>query len=312
MPTPPNAPDHTKSIIRIRIESLIEKNDLWALDCFLQKHVHFGHDDLLTATWKTGQEGKHTWLTDAVSNGLWEIVAILLFYGADPHQNCPQHRHYNAFDYLLNFRPYRDYGMYYFGATLLNTTTNTTTQSTPSLSLPLRTANYLAHMYPQDRNEPLGANVNALMPDMDPTTIQFIYDHPQDAETILQTALMYAADNVYPYCTRWLLRGRKAKVNVSALVRHHHDHHRLDAMYFALQRFPATTLAADKNYYDQSLFNWWLMVHELLHFKANPFKWQETFPWACAAIQEYVETVQMTPQHLLARTLVWPYNVHFP
>ena len=62
-PTPHNAL-HTKSII----ESLIEKNDLWALDCFLQKHVHFG-DDLLTANWNTGQEGKNTWLTDALSKG---------------------------------------------------------------------------------------------------------------------------------------------------------------------------------------------------------------------------------------------------
>ena len=116
----------------------------------------------------------------------------------------------------------------------------------------------------------------------------------------------------YPYCTRWLLRGHRAKVNVSSLARHHH--YKLDAMYFALKRFPATTtttIATDANYHDKSLFNWWLMVHELLRFKANAFKWQETFPWACAVIQEYVEIVHMTPQHLLARTLVWPYNMHF-
>ena len=42
------------------------------------------------------------------------IVAILLFYGADSHQTCRQYRNYNAFDYLLNFRPYREYGIYYF------------------------------------------------------------------------------------------------------------------------------------------------------------------------------------------------------
>ena len=29
---------------KIIIESLIEKNALWALDSFLQKHVHFGDD----------------------------------------------------------------------------------------------------------------------------------------------------------------------------------------------------------------------------------------------------------------------------
>ena len=102
------------------IELLIEKNDLF----FLQKHVQHDPSGVLTATWKTGQEGKHTWFTDAVSKGLWEIVAILLFYRADPHQTCPQHRNYNAFDYLLNFRPNREYGIYYFGATLLYTTTN--------------------------------------------------------------------------------------------------------------------------------------------------------------------------------------------
>ena len=75
---------------------------------------------------------------------------------------------------------------------------------------------------------------------------------------------MYAADNVYPYCTRWLLRGRKAKVNVSSLLAHHHHHHHhhhdnnnndLDAMYFALRQFPVTTIttASDANHHDKSL-----------------------------------------------------------
>ena len=59
------------------------------VDCF-QKHFNFG-DDPLTKSWTTGQEGKHTWLTDTVSKGLWEVVAILSFHGADPHQTCPQH-----------------------------------------------------------------------------------------------------------------------------------------------------------------------------------------------------------------------------
>ena len=76
---------------------------------------------------------------------------------------------------------------------------------------------------------------------------------------------MYAADNLYPYCTRWLLRGHRAKVNVSSLLAsHHHHHHNLDAMYFALKRFPATTTitttTSDANYRDKSLFSWWMMV----------------------------------------------------
>ena len=132
--------------------------------------------------------------------------------------------------------------------------------------------------------------------------------NPQEADIVLQTALMYAADNLYPYCTRWLLRGHRAKVNVSSLLAsHHHHHHNLDAMYFALKRFPATRA--------YSVGGWWSpSVHGLLCSKANPFKWQhwrETFPWPCAVIQEYVETVHTTPQHLLARTLVWPCHMHF-
>ena len=59
-------------------------------------------------------------------------------------QNCPS-RNMNA-----------GYGIYYFGATLLNTTTNNNT------SLSVGTANYLAHAYIQDQNEPLGA-VTVLM-----------------------------------------------------------------------------------------------------------------------------------------------------
>ena len=180
------------------------------------------------------------------------IVAILLFYGADSHQTCRQYRNYNAFDYLLNFRPYREYGIYYFGATLFNSSTNNNNTSLSSV----RTANFLAHAYPQDQNEPLGADVNALMPDMEPRASQFIH-HPQDEDTVvLQTALMYAADNMYPYRTRWLLRGRRAKVNASSLLIAHHNHHHHDnlgAMHFALKRFPTiTTITAafDAEYHD--------------------------------------------------------------
>ena len=36
-------------------------------------------------------------------------------------KKCPQHCNYTSFDYLIKLRAYRDYGLYCFGATFLNT-----------------------------------------------------------------------------------------------------------------------------------------------------------------------------------------------
>ena len=45
----------------------------------------------LRTNWKKGEEGIYTWLTSAVSNGMWDAV-----------------------DYHLNFRLYKGYGLHYF------------------------------------------------------------------------------------------------------------------------------------------------------------------------------------------------------
>ena len=50
----------TVEMLNLRIESLIEKHDLWALHIFLQRYVHSDDDDLLTACWKTGSVEKQT------------------------------------------------------------------------------------------------------------------------------------------------------------------------------------------------------------------------------------------------------------
>ena len=94
-------------------------------------------------------------------------MAILLFYVGDPQQTCPQHGNYNAFDYLLNFRPYREYVIYYFGVYL--------NQHYHKQHIIISNDSKLLSPYPQDQTEPLGADVNTLMPDMDPKTIQFIH-----------------------------------------------------------------------------------------------------------------------------------------
>ena len=273
----------------MRMEQLIEQEDLWGLDVWLRNHNNPDYEDQFkpTSCWKTGQEGKHTWLTYAVSEGLWELVAILLFHGADPLQTCPRNRNYTAFNYLVKWRPYRDYGLYYFGATLLNKEG--------------RAAEYLGLMFPQDHVQPFGADVNALMPDMDPVTAHFLL-----SGTHIKTALMHAADNVYPFCTRWLIRGRRARVNLCL------DNSK-NAMYFAMKRFPGC-MATDSHSPDYMMklwMYWWLLVDELMRFNANPSRWRKKFPEAWTFIRAYVETVHMTPQHELPKILEYPCNMHF-
>ena len=71
-------------------------------------------------SWATGEENKNTWLTNAVHSRNFEIVAILLYHGADAHQPCPRRDGLTAFDgafthYHAQRRPW-----FYLMATLLN------------------------------------------------------------------------------------------------------------------------------------------------------------------------------------------------
>ena len=116
---------HHKKII---IESLIEKNDLWALDCFLLKHVNL----VMISSQQLGRQGKREntrgsqMLCPKDCGRLWPSCCAMGQIHAKLVHNIVI---YNAFDYLLNFRPYREHGIYFFGATLLNTTTNNNTDA---------------------------------------------------------------------------------------------------------------------------------------------------------------------------------------
>ncbi len=41
-------------------------------------------------SWACGAEGRNTWLTNAVRNADVEVVAILMYYGADQWRPCPR------------------------------------------------------------------------------------------------------------------------------------------------------------------------------------------------------------------------------
>ena len=122
--------------------------------------------------------------------------------------------------------------------------------------------------FPQDDHESFSADVNALMPHMiwNPVTAQFV--HPQQPhrhhEKPIKTAVMHAAGHLYPFCTRLLLWGSQANVNV-CLAQHHRD-----AMYFAMKQFPGVANASHHNHHDMKQWtHWWLLVHELMCLKSD-------------------------------------------
>ena len=76
--------------------------------------------------WRPEHFEESTFLTDAVASGKQEIVAILLFHGADPEQICPQRGSFCAFDEAFAFElsepfpPTRN-NLFNIMCTLLNT-----------------------------------------------------------------------------------------------------------------------------------------------------------------------------------------------
>jgi hypothetical protein len=76
--------------LRSAIESLLQ----WAhppsmhkqLDELLARNVRCNMSKNAVRSWARGAQGRDTWLTHAVWNADVELVAILIYYGADPLQ----------------------------------------------------------------------------------------------------------------------------------------------------------------------------------------------------------------------------------
>ena len=150
-----------------------------------------------------------TLLAMAVRNLNLEMIAILMWHGADPLQPCPEHD--NVCPFYLNFNNLhaQNRDRFHFLATLLN-------NGIPTDSRYRRRTDHL-----------LGSHINAPLPDLeyDPYT-------GDDVEVPIpfshwKTALMYACERGDAYCTRYLLQRRGADVHIKNAEGH-------DALYFAL------------------------------------------------------------------------------
>jgi hypothetical protein len=180
--------------IRDQVESLLKqyyfKED--SLDAFLARYENSRELYGALHSWMRSKEMRHTWLTEAVTSQSCEIIAILLYYGADPQQRCPGRENQNAFDGgFLHYLP-RYTTIFYFIMTLLN---NGLVEGDN------------IHGYVRPNAHLIGLNPNAPLPDCSREGAEFI---PPNWDT----ALTYAVQNKLPFCVRWLILGRGADVRV--------------------------------------------------------------------------------------------------
>ena len=190
----------------------------------------------------------------AVENMKMEMIAVLMYHGADPLEICPLRSNLTPFDMCFRHHHAQSRETFHFIATLLN------------IGIPeQRTGGWMmrnAHV--------IGVDVNAPLPEL------------VDGEEVLvpqnwQTALMYACHEGYPYCVRYLLHCRKAKVEIKNDLQ-------LDAVYFALHNYPVIELA-NRDVHRRPLrrlirHRYRMMFSLLLHAGADASVWFGAFPEA--------------------------------
>lgn len=164
--------------------------------------------------WAQNESFRHTWLTRAVSALDFEIIAILMSYGADPFKVCTGRQDLCAFDDIISHYHARHRPQFHFLATLLNV-------GVPS------SRGYMIrddHLFGRDPNAFLPTLVGedeVVLPDAD-------------------TPLTFAVKNNLPYCIRWLIYGRRANVNVPNVCG-------ITPLETTLQCFPKRPLPNDTN-----------------------------------------------------------------
>jgi hypothetical protein len=231
-------------IKQMNMQNLVKTVE-WILSSYLPPErlddvLHFfrerNHSDMLQAVmngWVRGKEGRHTWLTEAVHDTKFEIVAILLFYGADPNKACPLRENRTAFDGCWSHRHAQNRDRFHFMATLLN-----------NGRIPFPRP--FGHMMLNDHL--VGQNPNAPLPVINTDTqLEEIPDH-------YDTALTFAVKHSLPLCVRWLIHGRGADVRVR-------NGDGLAPLELAMQQFPKSPRAPcdhriDYESYELNLGRW--------------------------------------------------------
>jgi len=229
-----------RKAIQLVTEGNLRENSPAALDELLREHN--GHNiNLQTLFVREGYQ--ETLLMYAVDHCKPEVIAVLMYHDADPLQTCPQLSDLCAFEmnFSRNFHA-RNRPFFHFIATLLNHGLIKESRG----------------MYQGDHL--MGANVNAPLPDIEPNAHDLIQENPRPPHW--QTALMYACDQGYPFCVRYLLRICNADVNIQ-------NDDRLDAMDFALLSFDRNARVAQGNETfhherrEMAIYNYRLLFMEL-------------------------------------------------
>ena len=150
----------------------------------------------------------------------YELVAILLYHGADPLQRRNGASDWSAFDMLFSLPPpIEDTVGFHFLATLLNNGIS------PEGSGGARER--------MDRHL-FGSHVDAPLRDFDPN--YYVEHDLTEIPDPWQTALMYACEQGYPYCARYLIEKRGYNVHIK-------NNEGLDAMCFAMSSFERNVLS---------------------------------------------------------------------
>ena len=151
--------------------------------------------DVVRNSWALNMVDRETWLTKAVFESDFEIIAILMSYGADPLKVCPLKDNLCAFDMLATHYHAQNRPRFHFLATLLN------------VGIPPNTTRggFIArddHLF--------GVSANAFLLELDPASGREFF-RLDNADT----PLAFAVKNYLPYCVRWLIYGREAAVDES-------------------------------------------------------------------------------------------------
>ena len=260
----------------------VNNKKVWDLDKLLFSLRETQKMNLLRG-WRPEHVEESTFLTDAVASKKPEIVAILLFHGADPEQICPQRGSFCAFDEAFTFQsseaiPSRRNNFFNIMCTLLNTFSGRRSRA--------------ERMYVDDYLH--GFDVNAF------SIVDF------DGE---KTVLMQCVCANMPFCVRWLIRNRNANVHVKK-----NRANNKNAIFFCMEAY-SEKLRFLQNYqeseYEQRHFiNWWLIARELIDHGADAMEWSQVFPEAWNFIAQYIQVTRSVPGHELNASpmsyLEWP------
>ena len=170
-------------------------NKVWDLDKLLFSLRPTQKMNLLRG-WRPEHFEESRFLTDAVASAKQEIVAILLFHGADPEQICPQRGSFCAFDEAFIFQiseaiPSRQNNFFNIMCTLLNTLHGRRSRA--------------ERTYVDD----------------------YLHGFDVDAFSIVEfdgkrTVLMDSVCASMPFCIRWLICNSNANVHVTGQIQKMH------------------------------------------------------------------------------------------